>query len=189
MTGEKMWQDYCLSTNTDINTKHDTWKFCGGGEFADQLANLVLSGTKTALSENWKRSLCRSIDYPAFQKEKRITLPDALAEEEPLFSGFVRYENTISCKKGEGLLLEISKAAEGVEVFVNGVSAGIQIAAPYRYDLSSLVKEGENELRIEVATTLEREMSQHPDPMMAMMGVKSVPTSESGITGMVYIEK
>ena len=24
MTGEKMWQDYCLSTNTDINTKHDT---------------------------------------------------------------------------------------------------------------------------------------------------------------------
>ena len=48
MTGENMWQDYCLSTNTDINTKHDTWKFCGGGEFADQLANLVLSGTKTA---------------------------------------------------------------------------------------------------------------------------------------------
>ena len=82
-----------------------------------------------------------------------------------------------------------TKAAEGVEVFVNGVSAGIQIAAPYRYDLSGLVKEGENELRIEVATTLEREMSQHPDPMMAMMGVKSVPTSESGITGMVCIEK
>ena len=71
----------------------------------------------------------------AFQKEKTVTLPDHLAEEEPLFSGFVRYENTISCKKGEGLLLEISKAAEGVEVFVNGVSAGIQIAAPYRYDL------------------------------------------------------
>ena len=150
---------------------------------------LTLSGTKTALSENWKRSLCRSIDYPAFQKEKRITLPDALAEEEPLFSGFVRYENTISCKKGESLLLEISKAAEGVEVFVNGVSAGIQIAAPYRYDLSGLMKEGKNELRIEVATTLEREMSQHPDPMLAMMGIKPVPTSESGITGMVYIEK
>ena len=143
---------------------------------------LTLSGTKTALSENWKRSLCRSIDYPAFQKEKRITLPDALAEEEPLFSGFVRYENTISCKKGESLLLEISKAAEGVEVFVNGVSAGIQIAAPYRYDLSGLMKEGKNELRIEVATTLEREMSQHPDPMLAMMGIKPVPTSESGIT-------
>ena len=82
-----------------------------------------------------------------------------------------------------------TKAAEGVEVFVNGVSAGIQIAAPYRYDLSGLMKEGKNELRIEVATTLEREMSQHPDPMLAMMGIKPVPTSESGITGMVYIEK
>ena len=48
MTGEKMWQEYCLSMNIDINTRHDMWKFCGGGEFADQLANLVLAGIKTA---------------------------------------------------------------------------------------------------------------------------------------------
>lgn len=48
MTGEKMWQDFCHLTNTDINTRHDIWKFCGGGESADELAKLVLSGTKTA---------------------------------------------------------------------------------------------------------------------------------------------
>ena len=118
-----------------------------------------------------------------------VNLPDHLAEEEPLFSGFVRYEKTIACEKGEGLLLEISEASEGVEVFVNGISAGIQIAAPYRYDLSSLVKAGENELRIEVATTLEREMSQYPNPMAEMMGIKDTPTCGSGLTGTVYIEK
>lgn len=150
---------------------------------------LELSAGKIALSENWKRSICRSIDYPAFQKETEITLPDHLAEEEPLFSGFVRYENTVTCKEGESLLLEISEAAEGVEVFVNGKSAGIQVAAPCRYDLTGLVKEGENILRIEVATTLEREMSQYPNPMAAMMGIKVEPTSKSGITGRVYIEK
>mgnify|MGYP006896721229 CR=1 FL=1 len=27
MTGEKMWQEYCLLTNMDINTRHDLWKF------------------------------------------------------------------------------------------------------------------------------------------------------------------
>ena len=48
MTGEKMWQAFCRTTNTDENTPHDTWKFCGGGVFADELANLVLAGVKTA---------------------------------------------------------------------------------------------------------------------------------------------
>ena len=48
MTGEMMWQAYCQSTNTDSNERHDMWKFCGGGVFADELANLVLAGVKTA---------------------------------------------------------------------------------------------------------------------------------------------
>ena len=48
MTGETMWQEFCRTTNTDENTPHDIWKFCGSGEFADGLANLVLAGVKTA---------------------------------------------------------------------------------------------------------------------------------------------
>lgn len=150
---------------------------------------LVLSGEKQPLAANWKRSLCRSIDYPAFQKEKTVTLPDHLAEEEPLFSGFVRYENTISCKKGEGLLLEISKAAEGVEVFVNGVSAGTQIAAPYRYDLSGLMKEGKMNFASKWRLRWNGKCLSIPILCWRWMGIKPVPTSESGITGMVYIEK
>ena len=52
MTGETMWQEFCRTTNTDENTSHDIWKFCGGGEFADELANLVLAGVKTATASN-----------------------------------------------------------------------------------------------------------------------------------------
>ncbi len=48
MTGEMMWQEYCRATNTDSEERHDIWKFCGGGVFADELANLVLAGVKTA---------------------------------------------------------------------------------------------------------------------------------------------
>ena len=48
MNGEEMWQVFCHNTDTDINKRHDIWKFCGGGELADELANLVLGGIKTA---------------------------------------------------------------------------------------------------------------------------------------------
>ena len=38
MTGEMMWEAYCRTTNTNCNTRHDIWKFCGGGAAADELA-------------------------------------------------------------------------------------------------------------------------------------------------------
>ena len=43
-----MWKAYCRTKNIDHNTRHDLWKFCGGGLFADELASLVLAGIKTA---------------------------------------------------------------------------------------------------------------------------------------------
>ena len=45
-----MWQEYCLLTNMDINTRHDLWKFFNGGIFADELANLIIADTKKATS-------------------------------------------------------------------------------------------------------------------------------------------
>ena len=48
MTGLEMWQRFCQNNNIDENTPHDQWKFCGGGPFADELANLALQGIKTA---------------------------------------------------------------------------------------------------------------------------------------------
>lgn len=135
------------------------------------------------LRSGWKRSICRSIDYPAFADRKTIELPDCLEEEEKLFSGFVRYENIFYAQEGQEIILEITDAYEGVEVFVNGRTLGIQIVPVYRYDLSDVLQTGENTLVIEVATTLEREMSQIPD----QFGVVTVPTVPSGINGMVYL--
>ena len=56
-----------------------------------------------------------------------------------------------------GKTLEVTDAYEGVEVFVNGHSLGIQVAAPFVYDLRGYTVDGNNHLTIEVATTLERE--------------------------------
>lgn len=45
-----MWQAYCSAAKIDPKTRHALWKFCGGGVFADELANLVLAGVKTAIA-------------------------------------------------------------------------------------------------------------------------------------------
>ena len=148
---------------------------------------IEVSGKEVKLETEWKRSICRSIDYPKFGEKKEIRLPDLLHEEEPLFSGFVRYENHFEGKAGESYVLEISDAYEGVEVFVNGRSLGIQIVPTYRYDLSSEIQDGVNELVIEVATTLEREASQFPNPYAKYIGQDVKPTCKSGISGNVKI--
>ena len=150
---------------------------------------LAVSGEEVKLGTVWKRSICRSIDYPKFGEKKEICLPDLLHEEEPLFSGFVRYENQFEGKAGETYVLEISDAYEGVEVFVNGRSLGIQIVPIYRFDLSSEIQDGVNELVIEVATTLEREASQFPNPYAKYIGQDVTPTCKSGISGTVKIYK
>ena len=148
---------------------------------------VIASGEPIKLTETWKRSICRSIEYPNFGEKKEITLPDLLHEEEPYFSGFVRYENRFEAKAGGQYVLEISDAHEGVEVFVNGTSLGIQIVPTYRYDLSPAVRDGENELVIEVATTLERETAKFPNPYAKYIGQDVTPTSKSGISGSVKI--
>lgn len=141
-------------------------------------------------NEGWKRSICQSICYPCFSDEQEIALPDHLEKEKPLFSGFVRYEKIYRCDTvPDQMVLVITDASEGVEVFVNGVSAGIQIVKPYRYDIAPLLQRGENLIRIEVATTLERERSAEPDPVRDYLGLdQAVPTCPSGISGEVFYE-
>ncbi len=133
----------------------------------------------------WKRSICRSINYPRFEKDKVIVLPDDLAKEEPEFSGFVRYENTFKGKEGDSYLLDITDAYEGVEVFLNGKSLGIQIVPVFRYLLKEGIVDGENHICIEVATTLSREMAKYPNSY----GQIQESTASSGITGEVLLYK
>ena len=152
---------------------------------------VTASGVCEVLNSGWKRSVCRALDYPAFGEEVTVTLPDQLAEEKPLFSGFVRYDNEFLWNQADGdMILEITDAYEGVEVFVNGISLGIQIAAPFCYDLTRVLKKGKNQIRIEVATTLEREMSTQPDLIRQYLGLgDKKPVCPSGINGEVRVWK
>ncbi len=141
--------------------------------------------TSIDFDNQWKRSLCKSIDYPNFGPEKSVSIPDLLAEEEPTFSGFARYVNTFSVQSSDQIQLEITDAYEGVEVFLNGTSLGIQIAPPFKYNLSNMVISGNNKLVIEVATTLERQFAGLPD----IFGQTCEAKSPTGINGRINLMK
>lgn len=139
-------------------------------------------GREIALS-GFSRAVCEGASYPAFGETKSVVLPDALAEEQPEFSGFVRYETHFSLEEDTALVLVITDAEEGVEVFLNGESAGIQIVPEYVYELSG--KAGENTLAIEVATTLERQCYPLLEGYRKMLATP--PVKGSGITGEAHL--
>jgi hypothetical protein len=150
---------------------------------------LSCRGKDFQLNNGWTRSLCNGKEYPVFSGNCEVSLPDSLAYEKPTFSGFARYENTfyinhdVEGKFSPNTILEITDAHEGIEVFVNGTSTGIQVVPPFRFDISALVHPGKNALVIEVATTLERQVG----PLGPMMEQDKEPVSLSGITGQVNL--
>ncbi len=72
---------------------------------------------------------------------------------DPGFSGRIRY----SCRfeKPEGVTgIDLGTVGQNVRLFCNGKDLGIRICPPYSFDLSSALREGENELTAVVSNTL-----------------------------------
>ena len=112
--------------------------------------------TGQRLIEGWRVSTATAKEYPAFTPCPAITEPTNLNRPDglPRFSGTIRYEGTFEAKAGERLTLELGEVGETAEVLVNGRSAGVRLQSPYRFDLTGLTKDGQNELTIDVTNTL-----------------------------------
>ena len=143
-----------------------------------------LRGKSISLNDGWSRSVCQSKEYPTFYGSKGVSLPDKLEDEDPKFAGFVRYEKNVELSSAKKTILEITDAAEGVEVFVNDVSADIQIVPKFVYDITGLLKDGTNNIAIEVATTLDRAVERQRRSLQMPV---YVPTGKCGICGTVNI--
>ena len=105
--------------------------------------------------KDFQRSICTGIEYPLFKDEKAVTLPDIVENDYPTFGGYIRYSTDFDIDTYTAIL-KVEGLLEGVEVFLNGGSLGIQIQPTYIYDLSSKLNKGKNHLEIISATTLER---------------------------------
>ncbi len=129
-----------------------------------------------------------SIASAGLAASKAVTFPDTLAEEIPDFSGIVRYETTFTMEINEPVTLEITDAEESVEVFLNGQSLGIGFRPPFCYNLQPKLREGVNELRIDVATTMEQSDNARKT-WKSLFAKKEKPEKGCGITGEVILRR
>lgn len=110
-----------------------------------------LKGTCRVLEGEFDVSLADYREQDTFLPLGKLPQLTDISSLKPGFSGIIRYETSFA---GVAKVLDLGRAFEGVEVLVNGHSAGVKIGFPYRYDVSKLTQKGENRLEILVATSL-----------------------------------
>jgi len=152
--------------------------------FTDIKSALKPEGTAIVLTD-FTVSKAEALEYPTFYGEERVDTLSSMAEKYPDFSGYYCYSTKTIINGSDHTVLEIEDAYESAEVFVNGISVGTKVANPYLYDITNFVTEGENEIKIEVATTLERKVRSMGVDIYCM-GVKA-PLSPTGIIGKVTV--
>ncbi len=75
----------------------------------------------------------------------------------PTYSGIGVYRQTVSLSHAEAqrrTVLDLGQVLVAAEVLVNGRSAGVRLARPFKFDLTDLIRDGENSIEIRVANTI-----------------------------------
>ena len=70
------------------------------------------------------------------------------------YSGGAWYRKTVFIPASKEVILDLGAVAASAEVRVNGQSAGVRVASPWRFEITQLVKPGENRIEILVCNTL-----------------------------------
>lgn len=103
----------------------------------------------------------------------------AVSESKPTFSGKIVYTAKMNLPQKDKLFLRFGGIGENAELFVNGISCGKAICKPFVFDIAKAVKEGENEIKVEVFTTLANALR---DPVSMY-----IPLAPIGVYGDVEI--
>lgn len=108
------------------------------------------------LPEAWTAHFADSASYPDFAEELPLTYPGFVQDVKgyETKAGTVRFATKLTLPALKRAVLDLGTAYETAEVFVNGTSAGVRLCRPYAFDLTPYIREGENELAIEVTNTL-----------------------------------
>jgi hypothetical protein len=73
----------------------------------------------------------------------------------PDFAGKMRYTFTLDIEKmGRHILLDLGRVGHTASLSINGKDAGIRFCAPYSFDVTDLVTNGDNEITVTVGNTL-----------------------------------
>ena len=88
----------------------------------------------------------------------------------PDFSGTVRYTARFTAGEKAVLGLDLGRTDDAVRLYLNGRDLGIRLTAPYVYDLTGKLREGENVLVIECSNTLANSVRDYFSGFMTIPG-------------------
>ncbi|MED4229170.1 glycosyl hydrolase [Neobacillus cucumis] len=138
------------------------------GEFNDYLPfSVKLSDCENAkdLSSDWKYSLVKNKEYPNFGEVNHMDELVPISKINPAFTGIIKYEKSFDLtdvpKQG---ILAFESIYEAVELWINDEYVGMKVCPPYIYEVASYLRNGTNTIRVEVATTLDRDRFNQPEP-------------------------
>lgn len=139
------------------------------------------------LSTDWNYSMVKNKEYPNFGEVKKFEKLEPISKENPLFAGLIKYEKTFEVdevKKDAYLSFEF--VYEAIELWINDEYVGMKICPPYIFDIAKYLKKGENTIRVEVATTLDRDRFTRPEPPFIMFHDTVDPTGMYGEIKLLY---
>ena len=125
------------------------------GESADGLAPYDYADAPLRdVALSWDVSLCEAGQSELVPHQSGAVLGN-LAKAMPSFAGVARYESTVTVTDAAAVhTLDLGRVGEAASLWVNGQYVGAQIAVPYRFDVSGLLRDGDNTLRVEVVGNL-----------------------------------
>lgn len=134
-----------------------------GGELPAQAEKPMHEVGRKEIGGMWRISTADVYSYPAFTAwEETEALTDVnLPDRKPDFTGIFRYETTFEAQAEPKAQLKLDRVYETAEVWVNGQYAGMRMSAPYTFDVSGLLRDGTNELTIEVTNTLAKQVADY----------------------------
>ncbi len=152
---------YKSSTTTELKlSPYESMIYILTEKEIDAKDEVVLENTKNVeLPQNWTVKFTDSMSYPEFKE----VVPTSelgyihIIEGYDNKTGTVQYRAKINLQK-ISTILDLGKAHEIAQVFVNQQLVGTRICAPYTFDLTNYLVEGENEIQIEVTNTLGTQM-------------------------------
>ena len=115
------------------------------------------------LDRDWKMSFIAG--GPVLPKAKKLdhlsSWTDWGDQDAVNFSGTGAYETTISINKDQSksYLLKLGRVAESAKVYINGKEAGLLWSIPFQLDITTMLVNGENKIRVEVANLMANRIS------------------------------
>tara|TARA_R110002051_G_scaffold95649_1_gene165592 strand:- start:18798 stop:22256 length:3459 start_codon:yes stop_codon:yes gene_type:complete len=121
----------------------------------EKVVTKTVSIKEMSLQNNWKLAFEKGWDTPESIEIKELKSLTALENDAVKhYSGTTTYTKNIDIKEiGKTTILDLGEVANIAELWCNGKKVGVKWAPPFVFDVSNVIKKGENKLEIKVTNT------------------------------------